>query len=88
MRENATGHKVAARLRMLEERVLDPPVRQSEVQLSRLLADEFVEIGRSGRIYDKQAVIRVLAAERSRRPRRSPTKKISPRANWQLASCC
>jgi len=44
----------------LEYELLSPQTRQSDVQLGELLADEFVEFGASGRIYDRQSVINSL----------------------------
>jgi hypothetical protein len=47
-------------LRDLEERLLLPSVRASPDEVAALLADEFIEFGSSGRIYDKQLIIRLL----------------------------
>lgn len=58
-----TEQEQAALLREIEERLLDPSVRRSRDQLSQLLADEFVEIGCSGRIHDKEGTIQALAGE-------------------------
>lgn len=44
-------------LRLLEERLLEPEFRTSEIELNILLADDFIEFGSSGRIYNKQQVI-------------------------------
>lgn len=44
-------------LRLLEERLLEPEVRRSVKELEILLADNFVEFGSSGRMYNKQQVI-------------------------------
>jgi len=41
-------------LRELENKLLDPTVRQSPAELGRLLADEFVEFGSSGNVYRKK----------------------------------
>lgn len=53
-----TGH-----LRSLEEELLRPEVRASRAALEALLAADFVEIGRSGRLYDREAIVAALAAE-------------------------
>lgn len=45
------------KLRNLEERLLDPDIRQSSAEVGKLLADEFVEFGSSGTIYDKRSII-------------------------------
>ena len=52
-----------AQLRALEERLLDPQVRASPQALGQLLADEFVELGSSGRVWDKQGVLAALPGE-------------------------
>lgn len=44
-------------IRELEERLLQPSVRASEKDVSEILADDFIEYGSSGRIYDKKSVI-------------------------------
>jgi hypothetical protein len=41
----------------LEKQLLDSSVRKSENELNRLLADDFVEFGTSGKIYDKKMII-------------------------------
>ncbi len=38
----------------LEKQLLTPEVRRSPADIDRLLADEFVEFGSSGRVYTKQ----------------------------------
>ena len=50
-------------LRHLEERLLQPEVRRSAEEVAALLADDFVEFGSSGRIYDKRQVVEGLQAE-------------------------
>ena len=50
-------------IRELELRLLDPTVRSSPAELDRLLADDFVEIGSSGRVWDKQAIVGALRQE-------------------------
>jgi len=45
----------------LELELLAPAVRASGARSGALLADEFVEFGSSGRIYDKPAIIASLA---------------------------
>ena len=54
------SESVRATLFALEEELLSPQVRASEARLNELLADEFVEFGSSGRIYDKPSIIREL----------------------------
>jgi hypothetical protein len=50
-------------IRELEERLLQPGVRQSVAEVADLLADDFVEFTSSGRILDKQATIKGLQHE-------------------------
>jgi len=57
------ANEVAALLQRLEEQLLRPEVRASPDQVSRLLADDFMEFGSSGRAYDKAEVMAGLAAE-------------------------
>jgi hypothetical protein len=47
-------------IRELEARLLRPEVRRYPEELSRLLADDFVEFGSSGHVYDKQSIIQAL----------------------------
>ena len=51
---------VKATLLALEEELLSFQVRASAARLNELLADDFVEFGSSGRIYDKPTIIREL----------------------------
>jgi hypothetical protein len=53
----------AALLRQLEERLLQPDVRKSAPDVADLLADEFIEFGSSGRIFNKQQIIESLQHE-------------------------
>ncbi|MEM7172749.1 MAG: DUF4440 domain-containing protein [Pseudomonadota bacterium] len=48
-------------LRSLEEKLLDPAVRGSADLVNRHLAEDFVEFGRSGRVYDKAIMVARLA---------------------------
>jgi len=50
-------------IRRLEEELLLPVVRKTATRVAALLAEEFVEIGSSGRIYDKQRIIDQLQQE-------------------------
>ena len=47
-------------LRRLEEQLLQPETRSSADQLGKLLADEFIEFGSSGRVFDKAKIIESL----------------------------
>jgi len=46
-----------------EQRLLDPAVRRDAAALSELLAEDFVEIGASGRRWTRAEVIAELASE-------------------------
>lgn len=46
----------------LERGLLSPQVRRSGERMRRLLADEFVEFGSSGHVYDRESIIESLAA--------------------------
>jgi hypothetical protein len=54
---------LVATLRGLEEHLLRPDVRRSRAALEALLDPDFVEIGRSGRIYDRKGIVAALAVE-------------------------
>ena len=47
-------------LYQLEKRLLQPEVRKSTDDLANILAEDFIEFGSSGRIFDKQQVIEGL----------------------------
>lgn len=49
--------EIAAELKHLEETLLNPAVRRSRARLDALLADDFLEVGASGRTYDKSAIL-------------------------------
>jgi hypothetical protein len=52
-----------ALLHTLEEQLLQPSVRKDPAALSYLIADDFLEFGTSGRVYDKAAILAALASE-------------------------
>ena len=54
---------IEAHLRTLEAELLQPDVRKYATRLDALLAEEFIEFGSSGRIFDKQAIIHALSSE-------------------------
>ena len=57
-----------ALLRELELSLHQTHVRASPEQLDRLLADDFVEFGSSGRVYDKTKIIDALTQDTPGRP--------------------
>ena len=50
----------ADQLKQLEEQLLDPDVRRNSALVSTLLADNFIEFGSSGRVFDKAAILEDL----------------------------
>ena len=52
-------------IQQFEEQLLRPDVRRSTQALDDLLADEFIEFGSSGRVYDKQQIIASLPNEKA-----------------------
>lgn len=59
----STDTSLKAELQALEERLLDPAVRAVPADVRALLAPEFVEFGASGRVFDRDAILAMLAAE-------------------------
>ena len=49
--------EVVEELKRLEETLLRPEVRRSREKMSALLADDFIEYGRSGRVYNKATIL-------------------------------
>ena len=58
-----TENIITEQILKLEERLLQPDVRHTPQEISELLADEFIEFGSSGRVYNKQQVIESLQNE-------------------------
>ena len=52
-----------AMFRSLEQMLLRPEVRRSRNALEALLADDFLELGSSGRVYDRSSVVKALAGQ-------------------------
>ena len=52
----------------LEMQLLDPAVRGNRVALEQLLHPDFVEVGASGRIWDREAVMHALGEEKPGAP--------------------
>ncbi len=57
------GDPIGEELRELEERLLQPDFRRSRSAVSALLADDFIEYGSSGRVFDKQQILDLLEGE-------------------------
>lgn len=47
----------------LEERLLDPQFRRNRAAVSALLADEFIEQGSSGGVFDRRQILDLLESE-------------------------
>ncbi|UCE25423.1 MAG: DUF4440 domain-containing protein [Candidatus Zixiibacteriota bacterium] len=50
-------------LSRLEKHLMQPEVRRSPAELRKLLAEEFVEFGSSGQVYDRKSIIEALSIE-------------------------
>lgn len=73
--------KDVATIKRLELRLQLPSVRSSRKDLDRLLADEFVEFGASGKICDKRQAIQALTADpRAQVPRHPALRAV--KAIW------
>ena len=60
------GMKHIQEVRELENYLLRSDVRGSHEELDRLLADDFYEVGTSGRLFDKTDIIDALVSETPR----------------------
>jgi len=54
---------IETQIRRLEENLLSRETRSSPAALARLIADDFIEFGASGRIFDKAHIIAALPAD-------------------------
>jgi hypothetical protein len=72
--------KIADQLKSLEESLLDSAVRKNSELVSSLLADDFLEFGSSGRIFNKATILEELCNEPPR-----PTPLLSDFAIRPLA---
>jgi hypothetical protein len=55
--------QIADHLRSLEKKLLQPEIRKDPISVASLIGDDFVEIGQSGRTYDKAAILTFLQTE-------------------------
>jgi hypothetical protein len=55
------GSEEVEELKKLETELLRPEVRRSPEKMAAFLADDFVEFGRSGRIYGKADILETVA---------------------------
>jgi hypothetical protein len=54
------GLTLSEQIYQLEDQLLQPEIRRSKEEIAKLLADDFVEFGSSGRIFDKIQVVEGL----------------------------
>lgn len=54
-----------AEVEALERRLLEPRTRSSRQSLDELIDDDFIEIGRSGRVWTKREILASLPQERN-----------------------
>ena len=52
--------EISELIKVLELELLNPAIRNSKERLNELLADDFYEIGESGKQYNKQEIINIL----------------------------
>src|SRR3954447_556636 len=50
-------------LRSLEEALLNPSLRRNRVAVEKMLAEDFVEFGSSGRVWARDQIFELLASE-------------------------
>jgi hypothetical protein len=58
-----TDEEVSAHLIRCECALLDPAVRRDRAQVEELLAEDFLEFGSSGRVWNRQTIVDSLASE-------------------------
>jgi hypothetical protein len=63
-RKKMNSKEPGSLIKQLEEELLWRAARKDAERLNELIADEFIEIGKSGKIYTKQALIDALKNEK------------------------
>jgi len=58
--------RIEDHLKSLEQQLLDPLVRRNAALVAPLLADDFIEFGASGRVFDKASILEELKNESPR----------------------
>ncbi|WP_353062675.1 nuclear transport factor 2 family protein [Tunturibacter psychrotolerans] len=58
--------RIEDHLKQLEERLLDPAIRRDPALVAPLIADDFIEFGASGRVFDKASILEDLKNESPR----------------------
>jgi hypothetical protein len=59
----AVDERTCAHLKACEETLLDAAVRRDPAQVAALLAEDFREIGSSGRFWSREEILKLLAEE-------------------------
>jgi hypothetical protein len=59
---------ICAHLRSCEEALLDPGVRRNRARVAEFLAEDFLEVGASGRVWSREQILELLATEEYSRP--------------------
>jgi hypothetical protein len=55
--------RIEDQLKELEQQLLNPVIRRNEALVAPLLADDFIEFGASGRVFDKASILEDLKNE-------------------------
>jgi hypothetical protein len=55
---------ITAHLRACEEALIDPAVRRDRARVSAMLAEDFVEIGSSGRVWSRDQILHLMSTEK------------------------
>lgn len=63
MMASAVDSNLATQLEVLERALLDPCVRADRARVCDMLADDFLEVGASGAVFGKDAVLQALPQE-------------------------
>jgi hypothetical protein len=61
--QTASREELCAHLLRCEEALLDPAIRRDRAKVAALLADDFQELGSSGRVWSREAILELLANE-------------------------
>ena len=56
-------HSLETQLRRSEEALLEPAVRRNRERVEKLLAEDFLEFGSSGRVWTRDQIFDLLATE-------------------------
>jgi hypothetical protein len=57
-----TREEICAVLRACEEALLDPEVRRDRARVEALLAEDFLEFGKSGNVWSREVIIESMAS--------------------------